>query len=287
MNGGSHGRLTSRARIPLGAFWLVLVLVLAQMACGAAEDREAPNVILVSVDTLRADALGSYGSPYPTPALDGLAAEGVLFERAYAPAALTAPSHVSLLTGRDPLQHRVIRNGLVLPGELEFIAERFTSAGYASAGFVSSFVLDVRFGWNQGFAVYDSHFPEEGATVPKERGTPGMFFLKHDFGGFDRRADVAVDAALAWLEDAPEPYFLFVHLVRPPRSVRAAGRLRRAGSATATRTRGAKRSGRTQPESVAPAGSSAITPRWRSPTIRSAVCWKEPTPRAGGDASPP
>lgn len=196
-----------------------LLAVLTTGACGPAGEPDRgdprPNVILVSIDTLRADALGAYGGPVPTPVLDRLAAEGVLFEQVWAPAALTAPSHTSLLTGREPLQHGVVRNGAVLPDDLELLSERFAAEGYATGAFVSSFVLDARFGWTQGFDVYDSDFPEQGSTVPKERGNPGMFFLDHEFGGFDRRADAAVDAVLAWLRSVPEPYFLFVHLFDP------------------------------------------------------------------------
>jgi len=187
---------------------------LLSIACGG-DEGDPPNVILVSIDTLRADALGSYGGVAETPVLDGLAERGVLFERAYSPTALTAPSHTSLLTGVGPLQHGVIRNGATLPDELELIAEAFRKAGYASGAFVSSFVLDTRFGWDQGFDVYDASFSEAEATLPKERGNPGMFFVMHEFGGFDRRADASIDAALAWLEQAPEPYFLFVHLFDP------------------------------------------------------------------------
>ena len=193
-----------------------MMLLLAAIAAGCAEAPDPrPNVILVSVDTLRADALGVYGAPIDTPTLDALAQRGALFERAYAPAALTAPSHATLLTGRDPLQHGIIGNGTPLDPELELVSEVFRDAGYASAAFVSSFVLDERFGWGQGFDVFDGEFSEEEATLPKELGTPSQFFLDHDFGGFDRRADASVDAAIEWIEDAPEPWFLFVHLFDP------------------------------------------------------------------------
>lgn len=177
--------------------------------------RERPNVVLISVDTLRADALGSYGSPSPTPFIDALAERGVLFERAYAPAALTAPSHATLFTGREPLDHGITRNGVSLQAEIETLAEQFRAAGYASGAFVSSFVLDPRFGWDQGFDVFDAQFSKDDATVSKELAQPGMFFNMHTFEGFDRRADATVDAALAWLATAEEPYFLFVHLFDP------------------------------------------------------------------------
>lgn len=209
-----EGRGTSDVRLATRLRGLAAFCALALVACGG-DRADRPNVILVSIDTLRADALGSYGGVVETPVLDGLAQRGVLFERAYSPAALTAPSHVSLLTGIEPLQHGIVRNGATLPDALDLIAEVFRAAGYASGAFVSSFVLDTRFGWDQGFDVYDATFSEEEATLPKERGNPGMFFLMHDFGGFDRRANASIDAALAWLERAPEPYFLFVHLFDP------------------------------------------------------------------------
>ena len=193
---------------------------------------ERPNVVLISVDTLRADALGSYGGPVRTPAIDALAERGVLFERAYAPAALTAPSHATLFTGREPLDHGITRNGVSLQGEIETLAEQFRAAGYSSGGFVSSFVLDPRFGWDQGFEVFDASFPKDGATVSKELAQPGMFFNMHSFEGFDRRADATVDAALAWLATAEEPYFLFVHLFDPHDPyVPPKGYLERLGSA--------------------------------------------------------
>ena len=192
-----------------------LALSCAAVACSAGSADRRPNVILVSVDTLRADALGVYGGVVPTPVLDRLAGEGVLFEMALAPAALTAPSHVSLLTGREPLRHGVIRNGVVLAPDLELLSEVFQQQGYATGAFVSSFVLDPRFGWGQGFDAFDASFSAETSTVPRERGNPGMFFHKHDFDGFDRRADAAVEAALEWLAQAPEPWFLFLHLFDP------------------------------------------------------------------------
>jgi arylsulfatase A-like enzyme len=122
---------------------------------------------------------------------------------------------VTLLSGRDPLQHGTVRNGDELQADVPLLAESFRAAGYATAAFVSSFVLDARFGWDRGFDDYDGEFSEQEATLPKERGNPGVFFLKHDFGGFDRRADATVDSAIAWLATAPEPYFLFVHLFDP------------------------------------------------------------------------
>lgn len=183
-------------------------MAVALAACAAPE---RPNLVLVSVDTLRADALGAYGGPVPTPAFDGLAAAGVLFEQAIAPAPETAASHATLFTADEVQRHGVTRNGARLDDGLVTLAEVFRAAGYRTAAFVSSFVLDPRFGWSQGFETYDATFPRAGETVHNRTG----FWGRHEFDGFDRRAPATNDAALAWLRDAPEPFLLFVHYFDP------------------------------------------------------------------------
>lgn len=176
----------------------------------------APNIVLVSVDTLRADVTSPYGGPLITPAFEALAANGVVFERAYAPAPETAPSHATLITGKEVLRHGVPRNGVPLAADLDTLAERLGDHGYDTGAFVSSWVLDPRFGWDQGFAVYDATFPEEGATMNKERNRyPGALWLEHEFGGLDRRAAETNAAAGRWLDTAREPFFLFVHYFDP------------------------------------------------------------------------
>ena len=191
---------------------LFVALALAALGCGP--DRP-PNVVLVSVDTLRADALGTYGGPLPTPAFDRLASQGVLFEHAYAPAPATAASHATMLTGTEPQRHGVLRNGEALGKDVVPLAELFQSHGYATAGFASSFVLDPRFGWSRGFGHYDDELSESGATMGKAKPYPGAFWSAERFGGFDRRATATTDAARRWLETAPEPFFLFVHYFDP------------------------------------------------------------------------
>jgi arylsulfatase A-like enzyme len=193
----------------------VRIALLALSTATACDPAEPPNVVLVSIDTLRADALGVAGGPVPTPTLDALAREGVLFERAIAPAPETAPSHATLFTGLDVLEHGVLANGAAVPDELPTLAESFREAGYATAAFVSSFVLDPRFGWSRGFEHYDASFPTAGATLSKQRAYPGAFWAEHEFEGFDRRAPETTREALAWLESAPEPFFLFVHYFDP------------------------------------------------------------------------
>jgi arylsulfatase A-like enzyme len=160
---------------------------------------------------LRADALGSYGGPAETEAFDQLAREGVLFERAVSAAPETAASHATLFTGFDVQHHAVNRNGATLAPELDTLAEAFRGAGYSTGAFVSSFVLDPRFGWDQGFDVYDASFPIDGETVHNR----GGFWSRHEFDGFDRRARATNRAAIPWLESAREPFLLFVHYFDP------------------------------------------------------------------------
>ena len=175
------GERRSSGRTRLG--WMSLALAWTLVACGPAAP---PSVVVISVDTLRADALGAYGGLVPTPTFDRFAAEGVLFEQAFAPAPATAPSHATLFTGQAPQRHGVLRNGDVLPAGAT-LAEAFRARGYATAAFVSSFVLDPRFGWNHGFASFDAVLPEAGATMGKSKPYPGAFWSAQRFDGFDRR----------------------------------------------------------------------------------------------------
>ena len=122
------------------------------------------NILLVTLDTTRADHLGSYGwARAKTEGLDRLAAEGVRFERAYSPAPITLPAHASLLTGLYPFAHGVRNNGNFYLGEkVETLATRPARAGYRTAAFLSSFVLDRRYGLARGFETYDDRMETEG-----------------------------------------------------------------------------------------------------------------------------
>jgi Flp pilus assembly protein TadD len=174
------------------------------------------NVLLVTIDTLRADALGCYGGPAATPALDWLAAQGVRFEFAHAHAVLTLPSHASILTGQYPFQHGLRNNsGYRLPRDARTIATLLKHAGYATAAFVAGFPVHSRFGLNVGFDVYDDHF-DEGLA-------PTVFNMP------ERPASVVVPLALNWIasgaaggQPRPDargrgdrPWFVWVHLFDP------------------------------------------------------------------------
>jgi arylsulfatase A-like enzyme/Tfp pilus assembly protein PilF len=180
------------------ALGFLLAGLLALPACHA---DPRPNVLLITLDTTRADRLGAMGdSEARTPTLDALAARGVLFERAYASTSRTLPSHSTILTGLEIHQHRVRDNGQFLARDAgETLAERLGARGYATAAFVAAAVLDSVFGLDRGFDVYDDDIPWD--QRPLSRMVP------------QRRGEVVVDSARAWLEKRPrDPFFLWVHL---------------------------------------------------------------------------
>jgi arylsulfatase A-like enzyme/Flp pilus assembly protein TadD len=187
-----------RKRFPVLAAIIPALLSLASVGAGASK----PNLLLVTIDTLRPDRLGCYGSPYlKTPAIDRVAAAGVVFDRAFAHTPLTLPSHTNILLGTTPLQHGVHDNGnFRVPDGLPTLAAFLKRNGYATAAFVGAFPLDSRFGLNRGFDVYDDHYGT-GAS------------LEYKF--VERRAEAVVTAALGWLKDRPGPWFVWVHVFDP------------------------------------------------------------------------
>lgn len=186
--------------------------LLAAAACQSAPSR--PNVLLVTLDTTRADHCSAYGyERHTTPTIERLAETGTRFSNAYAPTASTGPSHASLFTGLYPIAHGMVQNDYILDPDHVTLAERFAAVGYETAAFVGSFVLDPRFGHAQGFATYDAEFSPETSTFRRR------VWGGHDVtDGFDRRADATTDRAIAWLTargpTAP-PFLLFVHYFDP------------------------------------------------------------------------
>jgi arylsulfatase A-like enzyme len=186
------------------SFLLLLPFLVA--ACGGPDRDERPSILLVTVDTLRADALGCYGnSDARTPRMDRLAAEGLRFTQVGCSCPLTLPSHATILTGLDPAEHGLRDNDppapLPPPTHRSFttLAEDLAAAGYATAAFVSASVVAARTGLAHGFEVYDG--PEEGA--------PGELRYRERIGG------ETAELAAAWLADAKRPFFLWVHLFDP------------------------------------------------------------------------
>ena len=163
-------------------------LLLALLSAGSAW--AAPrSVVLITLDTTRADALGCYGGRAETPALDGLAARGLRYTGAVTPSPLTLPAHASLLTGLDPPEHGVLDNGIArLADDVPTLATVLEAEGYATGAFVASRVLDRRFGLARGFDAYDDRM---AADRTGEYGYP------------ERDAAAVTDAALGWLKAVP------------------------------------------------------------------------------------
>jgi arylsulfatase A-like enzyme/tetratricopeptide (TPR) repeat protein len=176
-------------------FCVVFLLLFAGFASAA-----KPDVLLITIDTLRSDHLGCYGNKsVRTPNLDRLAANALFFENAVCQAPLTLPSHTSLLTGRYPYHHGVHDNAGSVPAAEATLAEMLKRHGYHTYAFVGGFPLDHRFGLNQGFDVYDDFFPRE-----KNRPL--------DFRS-ERPADRVVDAVRQ--NKLASPFFLWVHFYDP------------------------------------------------------------------------
>jgi arylsulfatase A-like enzyme/tetratricopeptide (TPR) repeat protein len=166
---------------------------------------DKPNVILITLDTTRADHIGCYGyAGAKTPRLDALARQGVLFEQAATTAPLTLPAHTSIMTGMYPTYHGVRINGnTAVSEEQTTIAEVLSGRGYECGAFIGAFVLDGRWGLNQGFQHYDDQFD--------------LGKYKHiDLGAIQRPGNQVMDSALTWLEgQKSRPFFAWVHLYDP------------------------------------------------------------------------
>ena len=195
----------------LVAPWIRGLLLLALLAPLSPQDpaaspisQDVPDVVLITLDTLRADALGFAGNEVvETPTLDRLAAGGKVFPFAHAHNVVTLPSHTNILTGLLPYQHGVRDNdGFRLADDVPTLATRLQQAGWATGAFVAAYPLDASFGLDRGFDVYDD-------TVP--RGEQRQAFVLAE-----RRGDAVVAAALDWwhsIEDRPR--FLWLHLFDP------------------------------------------------------------------------
>ena len=189
--------------------WIAILAIALLVSCSrqeplTARDRNL-NLLVITLDTIRADRLGAYGNTrVRTEFIDELADQGVLFESCIAPTPLTLPSHTSLFTGTYPVLHGVRDNGnYVVPKDLTTMAELMSGAGYRTGAFVGAFVLSSRWGLDQGFKTY---------TEPKAGFDPTLV----SFSQIQRRAEVVVNDALAWLQEDPEqPWFAWVHLYDP------------------------------------------------------------------------
>jgi len=176
-----------------------LLLVLALPGCRSPQpEAPPPNIVLISIDSLRPDHLGLYGYPRPTsPELDRIAADAIVFERAWSTTTWTLPSHLSMLTGLVPSAHGVRGHGNRLPATASLLPELLAPAGYRSAAVVSGPFLSARFGYDQGWESYD----ESLAAADEE---------SHDYD--EVTSEELHERAGALLERlAPGPFLLFLH----------------------------------------------------------------------------
>jgi choline-sulfatase len=184
-----------RPGLPLAAICAVLGLL---AAAGCQRREPAPNVLLITVDTLRPDALGFVAGRGDTPAIDALAAGGRAFRGAVSPVPLTLPAHTSILSGRLPRHHGVRDNGQTVPLDLPLLQDVLGRHGYRTGAFVSGFPLQTLFGLDRGFAHYDDRL-DSGEE-----------------GWVERRAEGTSAAAAAWIaQDRERPWFGWVHFYDP------------------------------------------------------------------------
>ena len=184
----------------------LITIVVTLAAAGCAKPRR-PNILIITIDTLRADHLGCYGYGITrTPAIDRLAREGVRFTDAIAAAPITMPAHTSLFTGLLPPAHGVRDNGAyALGNDAVTLAERLHDAGYTTHAFISALVLNRRYNLNQGFETYDDELWSED--------DPKLFMIR------ERRAPKTADRFLAWLDqwkaEPRKPFFTWIHFFDP------------------------------------------------------------------------
>ena len=211
----------SRSRI---AAWAVLGVVitgafLARHPRNTTVPGEAhPNLLLVTLDTARYDRFGQ--GRVDTEAFDRIATQGARYERAYAQIPVTGPSHLTILSGTPPWEHGVLLNGRQVPKDRVMLAERLHNAGYTTGAFVSAYVLEGDLGYDRGFDVYDDDFRFVTGLGRTTVGALAELLIRHRDGDaylLERRGDLTVDKALAWLagRDRARPFFLWVHLFDP------------------------------------------------------------------------
>jgi arylsulfatase A-like enzyme/Flp pilus assembly protein TadD len=201
---------------------VVLTIICANAVCGRGRAARTnaglrpgalrgSNLLLITIDTLRADRVGAYGGGRLTPALDRLAAGGIRLSRAYGHAPLTLPAHASILTGLVPATHGVRNNGsYALDPRPRTLAEQLRQAGYRTAAFVGAFVLDARFGLNRGFDVYDDKIGSDKGTLTfavTKRSADRVTKLAGDWIAGNRQATQGTTAS--------NPWFVWIHLFDP------------------------------------------------------------------------
>jgi choline-sulfatase len=193
---------------PRTALLLSFVIVaILQCVSPASSPPQSPSIILITIDTTRADRMGFLGSKRGlTPNLDALARESLVFTRAYSQVPLTTPSHAVILTGTYPQFNHVEDLGTAVGKELPYLPDLLRSRGYRTAAFVGSYILDptgAAPGFERGFDVYDAHFHE------RQRG-------EDRYHSVERRAAEVLSHAMTWLSRQPSgPFFIWLHFYDP------------------------------------------------------------------------
>ncbi|RMD86041.1 MAG: hypothetical protein D6815_00630 [Candidatus Dadabacteria bacterium] len=244
------GRTMKRVAVRRGAIrgglsWVLSVVVVAAVVSAGltglfgGEERapaapkgagsgERPNVVLIIADTLRADHVGAYGlRQVATPAIDALAADGILFERTYADSSWTRPSIATILTSLYPSSHQVMHKTDLLPDEVETLAEALKAAGYSTAGFVTNINVAPSFHFEQGFDSYDYLAPDfffgatdsgsklslySGMRLIRERFLSKKKYVNHYY----QDARTVNGETLPWLDRASgRPFFVLIHYMDP------------------------------------------------------------------------
>ena len=194
------------------AFTLLVMVCLCQAGLyplgstnSAAGQKSRLNLLLITIDTLRADRVGFSGSTHlKTPHLDSLASRSLVFSRAFAHTTMTLPSHTNILLGATPSYHGVHDNvNFIVRGEFLTLAEHLKTYGYSTGAFLGGFPLDSRFGLDQGFDVYDDTFGRGDMRLDQGANTG------------ERRAQAVLDNALKWLQGRSSPWFLWIHFYDP------------------------------------------------------------------------
>lgn len=165
-------------------------------------DEKPQNVLLITIDTLRADKVSSYNDLHDlTPNIDSLAEDGVLFSRAFSNTSTTLPSHTNILLGTSPLYHGVHDNlNFVVRDEYLTLAEHLKANGYETSAYVGAYPLDARFGLDQGFDTYNADFPHD---------------YRSELSSLERLAEEVVDQACEGIKTAKSPWFVWIHCYDP------------------------------------------------------------------------